>query len=270
MQVYKTKMFKGKRQKGDKLEVVEFNYYSPDEADEQGIEYYVRPYPAHLRKGDHVLTDDAVVVPVLRVSSNSYARCREMKIPSGTFLLAQNHDILSTGPNRKRRFDPTDRKPSHYTKSLFAAMMVITNFNVVKAFQTAYQRKLESSNDKALVKNLLKDSEVLDKIMTRMEKLYSKAGIKPESIIERVNRVLSALTEKVEQSEGADDAIKLSQEVVSVAGVMGDWAGFETGSQDVVAMGGMMLTTTANPKLLNESKEVEQSESESIFDEDVK
>ena len=268
MQVYKTKMFNSKQRKGAKLEEVEFNYYTPDEADERGIEYYVRPYPSHLRKGDHVLTDDAVVVPVLRVSFNSYVKCREMKIPSGTFLLAQNHDILSTGPNRKRRFDPTDRKPSHYKKTLFAAMMVITNFNIIRAFQTVYQRKLESYNDKALVKNLLKDDEVINKIMTRMEKLYSKAGIKPESIIERVNRVLSALTEKVEQSESADDVIKLSKETISVAGVMGDWAGFETGNQDMIAMGGMMLTTATNPKLLNESKEVEQSES--IFDEDVK
>jgi len=150
-------------------------------------------------------------------------------------------------------------------KFVFAAAMVSTGFDAIRAFTIAYQKKCEVKRDIENIKLLLRDSEVLEIIMTKMEQLYKKAGVQPESIIKRIDRVLEALTEKVENTDSANDAIALSREVTAVASVMGDWAGFEKADQNMIAMGGMMLTTAADPKLLNNGREVEQS----IFDGDV-
>ncbi len=268
MVVYQTPVRRRTAAGGWKLDYVRYNLFSKDEADKLNLNYHRRPYIAkNIKKGDYVLTDDGFVVPVLNVVPNHVRKCLEMQLPSGKFAINNHVDNVVTALTRAEPYSIKSskygsRKLKPFRKVLFAIILVNSNFNLKIAYESAFNEPFGSPRTVEIVNILLQDEGVIRVIMTRMEELYKKAGIDPSTIINRVDRVLNALVNRVESSNSAKDVIELSREAVSVAKVMGDWAGFTTAEPDYPAVSGMMIAMGKRGML-------QSHDSDSIFDDDV-
>lgn len=245
-----------------KYEHTDHSIYTVDEADELKITYHQRPFTEKMKIGDWILTDDGMVVQILKYIWNDFASRWQIRIPNGTFFVdppGRNRNQILAKLNMPIKCQTSSaQRGKRINHLMFAFAMVVTGFDVAQSFEYAFQRKLTTRRDMIIVRNLLSNPQFMSNVMKKVEEVYDRSGVAPESIIQRIDELLQNLVVKAKESTTAGDIIALTTEGVKVAQVLGEMAGFEQSAPTTQAL----LLQRSTLKLIKQPEET-------IFDEDV-
>jgi len=187
-----------------KSQIKDFVYYTEQEAIDNKISYHRNPRLSYkqgdLRKGDHILTIDGVVVPIIG------KRDAEIVIPTNVFNVEKQAATIKSKNGVVIEFDKSRNKDyDNLVKSVVDAFLN-NGFDHVAAVNANLGRingKYRISNEKKRADKFFNRNEVREYLRMRALDYFRDAELSPSDVLRKIYEGLEGAVDK-----GDFDAIK--------------------------------------------------------------